>query len=68
MTIQEQAAAANPAAIAKVTEALLRIFLADASGNNGLVNGESVLCGAHATEARMALEAAGIAIPEWVRR
>lgn len=67
-TIQEQAIAANPAAIATVTESLLRIFLADASRNNGLVNGESVLCRAHATEARLALEAAGIEIPSWVRK
>lgn len=63
MTLFEQAQTANPEAMAAVTEALLRIWMADASGNNGLVNGESVLCNAHSMAARSALEGAGLKLP-----
>lgn len=65
MLIQDQAKTANPEAMGRVTEALLRIWMAHASGNNGTVNGESVLCEAHALEAKAALEAAGLTLPDF---
>jgi hypothetical protein len=67
MTLHEQAMTADPKAIAQVTEALLRIWMADASGNNGLVNGESVLCRAHSEAARYALIDAGLTLPDFKR-
>lgn len=66
--IHDDAQKAKPEAVALLAESLLRIFLADASGNNGLINGESMLCRAHASEARAALEAAGVPIPKWVKK
>lgn len=61
----EQAATADPKAMAAVTESLLRIWMAHASGNCGLVNGESTLCPAHADEAKHALETAGMKLPDF---
>jgi hypothetical protein len=54
--------AANPAAMAQVTEALLRILLDDASG--AILN--EVLRRENSARARAALEAAGVPIPSWV--
>jgi hypothetical protein len=68
MLLSEQAKTANPEAMAAVTEALLRIWLADASGNNGTVNGESVLCRAHSMAAAEALERAGLTLPDYGRK
>jgi len=66
--LHEMAQKARGEAAPALAEALLRIYLADASGNNGLVRGEARLCRSHHTEARLALEAAGIDVPEWSRR
>ncbi len=65
MTLFEQSQSADPKAMPQVTESLLRIWMAHASGNSGLVNGESILCPAHETEARAALEAAGLTLPKF---
>lgn len=48
------------AAAPDLLAALLAIYRADASGNNGAVMGESVLCNAFATQARAALAKAGV--------
>lgn len=67
MLLSEQARTAKPEAIAAVTEALLRIWMADATANNGMVNGEARLCLMHSREARAALEAAGLTLPDYGR-
>lgn len=51
------------AAAPHLADALVRIYNADASRNNGAFMGEAVLCRAFSVQARDALRAAGLMLP-----
>jgi len=48
----------------QLARALADIFNADASANNGMFNGEAILCRAFSRQARDALKSAGLIRPE----
>jgi len=51
------------AAAPQLARALADIFNADASSNNGMFNGEAVLCRTFSRQAREALQSAGLIRP-----
>ena len=56
----DKALKAKPEVVAVLAYTLLRIYEADRTKNNGLVTGEAVLCKAFSSEAKWALETAGV--------